>query len=152
MSPVADLKQQIDDLAALMQEFHLAEASLTVEGATVAFRRKSSKTVTTQVSSDAIVDAEDAFFAPVPMTAVIETPKGTPVSSPMTGIFYASPSPSASPFVKVGEVVQAGQVVGLIEAMKVFNEINAPVSGTVLEISAEPGAVVQPGDVLIRIG
>jgi acetyl-CoA carboxylase biotin carboxyl carrier protein len=70
----------------------------------------------------------------------------------MNGIFYASPSPASPQFVKEGETIQAGQVVGLIEAMKVFNEIPSTVSGVVLKLVAETGAVVQPGDVLLYVG
>jgi acetyl-CoA carboxylase biotin carboxyl carrier protein len=80
------------------------------------------------------------------------TPKGTPITSPMTGIFYSSPSPGAPAYCKEGETVNAGQVVGLIEAMKVFNEITAPMSGTVIAIKAENSQLVQPGDPLIYIG
>lgn len=79
-------------------------------------------------------------------------PKGTPITSPMTGIFYASPSPGADPYVKVGESVSAGQIIGLIEAMKVFNEITATVSGIVTDAPVSNGSLVNPGDVLVRIG
>jgi acetyl-CoA carboxylase biotin carboxyl carrier protein len=70
----------------------------------------------------------------------------------MNGIYYGAPSPGSKPFVTEGEVITAGQVVGLIEAMKVFNEIPSPVSGTVLKINVESGAVVQPGEPLLYIG
>ena len=69
----------------------------------------------------------------------------------MNGIFYSSPSPTAPPFVRVGEHVVAGQVVALIEAMKVFNEITASTSGEISKIVAEQGQVVQPGDPLVYI-
>lgn len=86
-----------------------------------------------------------------PKTRAAE-PKGTPITSPMTGIFYASPSPGADPYVKVGESVSAGQIIGLIEAMKVFNEITATVSGIVTDAPVSNGSLVNPGDVLVRIG
>src|SRR5206468_3015601 len=66
-----------------------------------------------------------------PETLVEEAPPGSPVASPMNGIFYTSPSPNAAPFVKEGDAVASGQVVGLIEAMKVFNEITTNFSGVV---------------------
>ncbi len=76
---------------------------------------------------------------------------GTPMTSPMTGIFYTSPSPGAPLFAKEGDQVNAGQVVGLIEAMKVFNEITATVSGKVSKLVVENGQLVQPGDPLLYI-
>ena len=79
-------------------------------------------------------------------------PSGVPVNSPTTGIFYSSPNPGAPSFVKVGDTVEAGQVIGLIEAMKVFNEITATVSGTVQRVVALNGQLVQPGDPLVYIG
>ena len=70
----------------------------------------------------------------------------------MTGIYYAGSNPSSPPFAKEGDTVTAGQVIGLIEAMKVFNEIPSPVSGTVLEVVAQSGQLVNPGDILMYIG
>lgn len=75
----------------------------------------------------------------------------TPVLSPMTGVYYASASPTSSLFVNVGEVIHTGQVVALVEAMKVFNEITTEVAGRVVAIVATSGDVVQKGDVLLRV-
>lgn len=74
-----------------------------------------------------------------------------PVLSPMTGVYYASASPTSSSFVNVGEVIHIGQVVALVEAMKVFNEITTEVAGRVVAIIATSGDVVQKGDVLLRV-
>ena len=74
-----------------------------------------------------------------------------PVLSPMTGVYYASASPTSSLFVNVGEDIHVGQVVALVEAMKVFNEITAEIAGRVVAIIATSGNVVQKGDVLLRV-
>jgi acetyl-CoA carboxylase biotin carboxyl carrier protein len=76
---------------------------------------------------------------------------GIAVLAPLTGIFYLSPSPSSAAFVEVGEPVQAGQVVCIVEAMKVFNEIKCEVSGTVTAVLPKNGQLVQKGDALIRV-
>ncbi len=81
----------------------------------------------------------------------IKEDKSVAIVAPLTGVYYASPSPSTPPFVSVGDIVQVGQVVALVEAMKVFNEIQAEVSGRVTALVAPGGEVVQKGDVLIRI-
>lgn len=150
------LKAKVDELAELMDKFQLSQAELAGEDWRVAFKKRSAVTTTvaqTVVSASAEHedDAEDSQTG-VSSPQAMEAPKGTPVSSPMTGIYYTSSSPSAPPFVKEGEPVSAGQVVGLIEAMKVFNEIIAPTSGRVTKINATNGQIVNPGDVLLYIG
>ena len=72
-----------------------------------------------------------------------EMPDGHVVRSPMVGTFYASASPDAPPFVKVGQSVKAGDTLGIIEAMKMFNPIEADVSGTVSAILASTGRPVE---------
>lgn len=153
--PSVDLKDRVDELAALMAEFNLAQAELRGEDWRVAFRRTSAPAAVAS-SPAAEHDQEsdmhlllDHVFGDAPAEA--SAPKGTPVNSPMTGIYYTASSPSAPPFIRVGDVVEAGQVVGLIEAMKVFNEIVAPMAGTVSEISAGNGQLVQPGEPLLYI-
>ena len=73
------------------------------------------------------------------------------IVSPMVGTFYRSPSPDAPPFVEVGKEVNEDTVVGIIEAMKVMNEIKAETSGTIAETPAENGKPVQFGQVLFRV-
>lgn len=69
--------------------------------------------------------------------------RGTPVTSPMVGTFYRSPSPDASPFVEVGQRVETGQTVCIIEAMKILNQIEAEKSGVVTAILVENGQPVE---------
>ena len=150
MFAVADFRERIDELAQLMDEFHLAEARLDSDDFSVAFRRRSA---TRSVEPAAFVDHE-ALILPAgaaAQPAEEPVPKGTPVPSPMAGIYYDAPNPGSSPFVKEGDEIAAGQIVGLIEAMKVFNEIPSPLAGVVLKVVAEGGAIVQPGDALIII-
>ncbi len=82
---------------------------------------------------------------------VKEKPKGKPIISPMVGTFYKAPSPDASPFVTVGDMVATGQVVCIIEAMKMMNEIEAEVSGRVVEICVADGQSVEYGQVLMYV-
>lgn len=76
---------------------------------------------------------------------------GVAVVSPLTGVYYSASSPTSDPFVKVGDAVQVGQVVAIVEAMKVFNEVKSEVSGKVIAIPAKNGELVQKGDPLVRI-
>jgi len=75
----------------------------------------------------------------------------TPVAAPMVGMFYRAQSPDDPPFVSVGDRIEAGHIVGLIEAMKTFNEIMSDVSGTVREIVVINGALVETGAPLILV-
>jgi acetyl-CoA carboxylase biotin carboxyl carrier protein len=81
-----------------------------------------------------------------------ETTKGTVVKAPLVGTFYSAANPQSAPFVSVGDLVTAGTVLCLIEAMKVMNEIKAPVDGVVLEILGRNGEMVAYDQPLIRLG
>jgi acetyl-CoA carboxylase biotin carboxyl carrier protein len=81
-------------------------------------------------------------------------PAGPPahaVVAPLTGIYYASPSPTAPPFVAVGQEIVAGQVIGLIEAMKLFNEIKSDASGRISRVAVENGKLVKAKQILIEV-
>lgn len=71
-------------------------------------------------------------------------------NSPMVGVFYSAPSPNEPPFVKVGQTVQAGDTLGIIEAMKIMNPLEATQSGVIAEILVENGDVVQFGQPVVR--
>lgn len=94
------------------------------------------------------VPAPEVAPAPAP-TAPQQT--GTPLTSPMVGTFYRAPSPGADPFVKVGNTVKKGQVVCIIEAMKLLNEVEADMDGTVKEVCVENGQPVEFGQSLFII-
>lgn len=93
--------------------------------------------------------------APEPATqtpAAAPEPKGTEVTAPMVGVFYAAPAPGDEPFVRVGSKVKAGETLCIIEAMKVLNEVTAEADGEVLEICVANGDLVEFGSCLMRIG
>jgi acetyl-CoA carboxylase biotin carboxyl carrier protein len=73
------------------------------------------------------------------------------IKSPMVGTFYGSPSPDSDPFVKVGDRVDEGTVICIIEAMKVMNEIKAETNGTIAEIMCQPGQAIEFDEVLFKV-
>lgn len=73
------------------------------------------------------------------------------INAPMVGTFYKSPSPEADPYVKVGDKVKNDSIVCILEAMKLFNEIQAEVSGEIIEILAEDGQLVEYGQPLFKV-
>ena len=81
-----------------------------------------------------------------------DLPEGHIMRAPMVGTFYASPSPDKPAFVSVGQAVKAGDTLGIIEAMKMFNPIEADVSGTVLKVLVESGQPIEFDEPLFVIG
>lgn len=73
------------------------------------------------------------------------------INAPMVGTFYKSPSPEADPYVKVGDKVKNDSIVCILEAMKLFNEIQAEVSGEIIEILVEDGQLVEYGQPLFKV-
>lgn len=86
-----------------------------------------------------------------PGSSAGEEPSGTPVNSPMVGTFYRSPSPNAPAFVSVGDTVKEGDILCIVEAMKMMNQIKAEISGTVSAIMVEDGEPVEFDQPLFRI-
>ncbi|MFN8099726.1 MAG: acetyl-CoA carboxylase biotin carboxyl carrier protein subunit [Dermatophilaceae bacterium] len=92
-----------------------------------------------------------AMSAGPALSVVPDLPIGTPVEAPLVGTFYRSSSPDAAPFVEVGDRVEEGQQIAILEAMKLLNSIEAPVCGTVAEILVRNGEMVEFGQVLLTI-
>lgn len=98
-----------------------------------------------------IVAAPQAVAAaPLAQVEQVEV-QGHVVAAPMIGTFYASPSPGDPPFVEVGDTVEIGQTIGIIEAMKIMNEITSDRAGVVAEVLARNAEAVEYGSPLIRI-
>ncbi|MDO4356300.1 MAG: acetyl-CoA carboxylase biotin carboxyl carrier protein, partial [Clostridia bacterium] len=88
---------------------------------------------------------------PVAEAPVVDFNQVTPVKSPMVGVFYAAPSPEKPPFVKVGDRVKKGDVLCIIEAMKLMNEITAEQDGEIADVCVANGDVVEFGQILFKI-
>lgn len=107
-------------------------------------------TIATPVAAPTVAPAAPEPAAQAPAAA--PEPKGTEVTAPMVGVFYAAPAPGDEPFVHVGSKVKAGETLCIIEAMKVLNEVTAEADGEVLEICVADGDLVEFGSCLMRIG
>jgi acetyl-CoA carboxylase biotin carboxyl carrier protein len=146
------LVSRVKALAEALEGTDVSELDLTEDGVRIALRRRLDATVvipSTQVAANARPvrpqQASPAASATNPAEA------GIAVMAPLTGVFYTASSPSADPFIQVGDMVQAGQIVCIVEAMKVFNEIKSEIGGIVASIPAKNGQLVQKGDALVRI-
>ena len=107
------------------------------------------------VATPAPVPVTPAQSAPAPVAQPAQAPAaettGPAITSPMVGTFYRAPSPGAAPFVEVGDTVKKGEVVGIIEAMKLLNEVEADQDGVVKAFAAENGQPVEFGQPLVYL-
>lgn len=139
--------ERIENLVEVLRESSIGELALLENGVEIIIRRQPARPITMlepQVRSAQVNVGVSSSRAEVEDRSVA-------IVAPLTGLFYVSPSPTLPPFVAVGDLIQSGQVVGLIEAMKVFNEIQADTAGRLVQISAESGTIVKKGDVLLRV-
>lgn len=97
----------------------------------------------TQMLHPAAIQASVATAGQEPAAKVEEAPSGHVFKSPMVGTFYRSPSPSAAPFVKEGATVSTGQTLCIIEAMKILNQIDSDIAGTIKQVLVENGQPVE---------
>jgi acetyl-CoA carboxylase biotin carboxyl carrier protein len=134
-------------LARIATEFDLEEIEVNGDGH-LRVRRAVVREVGTGPSSAPAPSARPIALTP-PVEAKGEA--GTFVSSPFVGTFYGAPSPESPPFVEVGKSVRKGQVVCIVEAMKLMNEIEAESEGRVEEILVKNGEHVEYGQHLIRV-
>ena len=96
------------------------------------------------------VVAGTAPVATAPEAPVVKSSRGAIETAPMVGVFYAAPSPGEAPFVKIGQTISAGETLGIIEAMKIMNPIEATQSGVIEEILVKNGDIIQFGQPLFR--
>ncbi|HYK94288.1 MAG TPA: biotin/lipoyl-containing protein [Candidatus Dormibacteraeota bacterium] len=156
-SPDESLLDLIDRLAALLDRTELTELEVQV-GATGLVLRKplalapmTADAVPAGMPGAAAGAGTEAGVAP-PIPAADAGPPARPaVMAPLTGIWYGSPAPGSAPYVNLGGEVAVGQVIGLIEAMKLFNEIKSDKAGRVVRITAEDGKLVRAKQPLIEV-
>lgn len=147
--------RKLKTLIDLVAESGISELEVTEENDKV---RIVNKVQTVAVAAPTVTAAPVVAAAPATPAAAAPAPaeepvvQGKTVTSPMVGTFYRAPNPGAEPFVKVGDHVEAGQTLGIIEAMKLLNEIEAETSGTVKEICVENAQPVEFGQPLFIIG
>ncbi|MGI6296018.1 MAG: acetyl-CoA carboxylase biotin carboxyl carrier protein [Armatimonadota bacterium] len=146
---------EVKKLVDLVEKYHLEE--LTVEHGDMAVTVKGKSL---RPSPQTLPSPQDMTIAPAePETIepeIIEQPEAiegniVDIVAPLVGVFYRSPAPDEPPFVEVGDIIEVGSRVGLLEAMKVFNEVPSEVAGEVVEIPAENGKLVREGDTLVRV-
>jgi len=143
----------IDRLAALLERSELTELEVEMGGTGLVLRKPVAVELPAVAAAAASAQSGGAGGTDAaPSGGGSASPAARPsVKAPLTGIWYGSPTPGSSPYVVEGGEVAVGQVVGLIEAMKLFNEIKSDLAGRVTRIRAESGKLVKAKQVLIEV-
>ncbi len=147
----------VEEIKELLEAFDSSKATaLDIqidENQFLSIRQKSAKQEIVQMqAAPAVVEIQTPTPAEADRTVTEEkSGDGTPIEAPMVGVFYAAPSPDSEPYVSVGSTVNKGDVVCIIEAMKLMNEVTSEKSGVITEICVENGQVVEYGQPLFLI-
>lgn len=137
---------KIDIVKQLIQEFEnsgVYKMKIEIEDLKLELEKPMVSTPITSITSKIVEEA---------ITDIkIEEPKGIAIKAPLVGVFYRSNSPTSKPFVEVGDTITKGQVVCIVEAMKVMNEIQSPVSGVITSINVNNDDLVEYDQILMMI-
>ncbi len=147
--------EYLEKLANIVYENDLSEITLEDETKAVCFKREKQMpqtfipSVMPATATSQVISTQQKTTEERKETSAGH--KGKPIKAPMVGTFYSAPSPDDAPFVKVGDSISIGQVVCIIEAMKLMNEIEADVSGKITEICVQNGDSIEFGQVLMYV-
>ena len=141
--------RKIKKLIEMLQESDLKEIEVSQGDESVRILRDSF----VQTNRNKIIQQPEVFSAEPEIQQKIETSKaeGNVITSPIVGTFYRKPSPDKDPFIRVGDTVEKGDVLCIIEAMKMMNEIKSDFSGKIVSINLEDGEPVEFGQSIITI-
>jgi acetyl-CoA carboxylase biotin carboxyl carrier protein len=144
--------KQIQDLIDLLRRNNLTELELERQGVRIRVRHEVGvKTVTTSLQESTISSPQTSSQTPSSTGSSDEAAGLVTITSPIVGTFYRSPSPDADPYVEEGDYARRGQVLCIVEAMKLMNEIESEVDGRIVKILAESTKSVEYGQALFLI-
>ncbi len=140
--------KKIEEIVRLMEKHNLTEITIEEDGAKVHLKKGPGGEVerSVQMISPVLTPARE-----IPPAEKKGTANTVEIKAPMVGTFYRSPSPEAKPFIDVGSKINEGDVLCIIEAMKLMNEIKSEVKGKIVDILAENGAPLEFGQVMFLV-
>ncbi|MGL6065716.1 MAG: acetyl-CoA carboxylase biotin carboxyl carrier protein [Cetobacterium sp.] len=143
----------IKKLAKSIDEHNLSEISIEVNGTKLILKKEEVKEgnlapIFKQVNESTVESVETYIEPETESENVIE---GIEIVSPMVGTYYSTPSPDSEPFVKLGDKIEIGDTICIVEAMKMMNEVKSTVSGTVISVKVLDGKVVKKGEILFMV-
>lgn len=141
---------EIKELIEIFDQSSLSKLEIAREKATITMEKASAGVITTPLPAPTAIANPVDMVAPA-SSAAAPAAYGDEITSPMVGTFYRSPSPSSAPFINIGDSVKKGQVIGIIEAMKIMNEIEAEFDCKILQILQEDGQPIEYGTPLFLV-
>jgi acetyl-CoA carboxylase biotin carboxyl carrier protein len=152
--------EEVKRLVDLVEKHHLEELTVEHADVSVTIKGKGSRAAANVLPHGAQAPQPETVHlaseqepeepAPIEPIATIQG-NIVDITAPLVGVFYRSPTPDAPSFVEVGDMIEVGSEVGLIEAMKVFSPIPSEIAGEIVEIPGPNGKLVREGDVLVRV-
>ncbi|MGL5000884.1 MAG: acetyl-CoA carboxylase biotin carboxyl carrier protein [Cetobacterium sp.] len=143
----------IKKLAKSIDEHNLSEISIEVNGTKLVLKKEEAKDevlapVFKHINESTIESVKDYIESEAELEKVVE---GIEIVSPMVGTYYSTPSPDSEPFVKLGDKIEIGDTICIVEAMKMMNEVKSTVSGTIVAIKSTDAKAVKKGEILFLV-
>jgi len=143
-------KKKIEEIIELMEKYGLNEIDIEEEGVRIHLK-KGSGGIVERIREEVVPKAGVVM----PQSSPIETKSAaknlTEIKSPMVGTFYTAPAPDSPPYVEIGQTIKEGDVLCIIEAMKLMNEIKAEVKGKIADVLVENGEPIEFGQILFLV-
>ena len=146
---LAEVRETVRSLIGMMSDGGIAELDLAIGDLSIRLRGDAKAAPATALPAPTA--AEGPLVVAADSEVVALPPDGHVITAPMIGTYYASPSPGEPPFVRIGDPVEIGQVIGVIEAMKIMNEIAADEAGIVTDLYVTNAQAVEYGSPLMRL-
>ena len=145
--------ENIKKLAKNIKEHNLSEITVEINGTILTmkkedFKQEFSNNVKYLEKEQLCTSSEEIIEVPNQLEKVIE---GENIVSPMVGTYYSAPSPDSEDFVKIGDKIEVGDTVCIVEAMKMMNEVKSTISGTIVAMKSENGKVIKKGETLFVV-
>jgi len=142
---------ELKELIALMDEAALSEIELEEDGRRVCLKRAPAVSPAPVPLTMSQAEVAESTTPSAPVSEKTQSTHQHEVTSPIVGTFYTAPSPNTSAYVALGDLVKKGQVLCIVEAMKLMNEIESDVDGRIVKVCVEDGAAVEYGEALFLI-
>ncbi|MGL4988503.1 MAG: acetyl-CoA carboxylase biotin carboxyl carrier protein [Cetobacterium sp.] len=145
--------ENIKKLAKSIDEHNLSEISVEINGTKLVMKKEEVKNTVVEQKIKYIEEADksNSDLFQLSSEESVEEIEGLEILSPMVGTYYSAPSPDSDAFVKLGDKIEVGDTICIVEAMKMMNEVKSTVAGTVVSIKAADGKNVKKGEILFLV-